>query len=237
MMRKYSISAVLWLLAAIAIALSCWNGRRVEQQIEISEKKLKAVESERDDYRYRIGLINVEDPSKYYVSRFRDRYSSDAEFRWRIYVPDAAKCDLYYYFGKLPNASFPTEKNKPYPGSLAAGPAEFVVTIENRVRGQNKNRDFRLGFFVEYRNTFARVNVHKELLDPTWMPHDGIMRVGGSRYWRELDGNLDLGAPFHETKQIDLAQPFTILRVSDATEGLVLWLEKTDDSSETVAAE
>ena len=237
MTRKYSISAVLWLLAAIAIALSYWNGRRVKQQVGISEKKLKALESERGDYRYRIGLIDVEDPSKYYVRRFRDRYSSDAEFRWRIYVPDAAKCDLYYYFGELPNAGFPIEKNKPYSGSLAAGPAEFVVAIENRVRGQNKNRDFRLGFFVEYRNALNPVNIHKELLDPTWMPHDGIMRVGGSRYWRELDGNLDLGAPFHETKQIDLAQPFTILRVSDATEGLVLWLEKTDDSSETVAAE
>lgn len=214
-MPKFSISTLLWSVCVCAIIIAVVITQRTLRE---KEAELAVAADQIATYREELGKIDVDDPSQYHIRHFKDRYTSDTEFRWRIHVPDASKCNIFYAFGKLPQNGFPQSPQAIIRKRLPEGAAELVLIAESRDGHQRGPGDFRIGFYLEIEGNFSTIQGRK-MQSVEWMP------------WFRSTKCIYENPPFDSTTVFTLDQPFTIMKhytLNDAGEkvGYMFWIEE-----------
>lgn len=215
-MPKFSISTLLWIVCACAIIIAIVITQRTLRQNNL---KLSAALNDVSKYRDESGKLDVDDPGRYHIRHFKDRYTSDTEFRWRIYVPDASNCSIFYTTGILPADGFPQKRQALISSRLPAGPAELVLIVENREDSGGPG-DFRIGFYPEHRTDNSAPIQGIKMRSVDWMP-----------WFRNKKCTYE-NPPFDTTSSFELDQPFVIMkhyttRDNGELAGYMFWMEQS----------
>ena len=214
-MTKFSISTLLWIVGVcsivIAVAITQRTLREKQRQLAIASEEIAS-------YRDELGKLDNVDSQRCSSRHFRDRYTSDTEFRWRIYVPDASKINIYYSFGELPVDGFPQSARRLIPRRLPKGPAELVLIVENREDHLGGPGDFRIGFYPEFEQNNSPPIQSGKIQSAEWMP-----------WFRDTKCTYE-NPPFDITTQFDLDKPFIIMKhyirnESGGLKGYLVWIE------------
>jgi len=217
-MPKFSISTLLWIVCACAIIVAVVITQRTLRE---NEARLAVAAEQISTYRDELGKLDVFDSDQYYIRHFKDRYTSDTEFRWRIHVPDASNCNIFYSVGKLPIDGFPQSRKALIRNPLPKGSAELVLIVENREDHLDGPGDFRIGFYPEYESdNFSPIQGTK-MQSVEWMP------------WFRDTKCIYENPPFDSTITFKLDEPFIIMKhytTNDAGErsGYMFWMEQID---------
>lgn len=189
--------------------------------IRDKEAQLAIANNAISTYRNELGKLNVPDPEQYYIRHFKDRYTSDTEFRWRIHVPDASICNIFYSVGELPIDGFPQTPEPLIHKPLPNGPAELVLIVESREDHLGGPGDFRIGFYPEYESDNSVPIQGTKMQSVEWMP-----------WFRDKKCTYE-NPPFDSASSFKLDEPFIIMKhftVDDAGNriGYMFWMEQTD---------
>jgi hypothetical protein len=219
-MPKFSISTLLWGVCACAIIIAVVMTQRALRE---NAKRLAVAAEQISAYRDELGKIAVSDPVQYHIRHFKDRYTSDTEFRWRIHVPDASNCNIYYAVGKLPQNGFPESPKALIRKRLPKGTAELVLVAENR---EGDPGDFRIGFYPEFEGDSSPSIHGRKMRSVEWMP-----------WFRDTKCTYE-NPPFDSTTVFNLDQPFIIMKhyaTNDAGDrvGYMFWIEEFGPAAPT----
>ena len=176
---------------------------------------------ENSELRDRLGLLDISDESRCHIRHFSDRYTNDTEFRWRIFVPDASRYQIYYSTGVLPNEGIPDNSQGILPVRLAKGPADLVLIVENRNGHRPGEHDFRIGLQTEFQGDSSAPKLSTTKLSAEWMP------------WFRDEECVYENPPFDETTSFDTTDSFVIMKHyvenSDGQKtGYMVWIAPHD---------
>ena len=215
-MPKFSISTLLWIVCIFAIVIAVVITQRMLRE---KNAQLAVAAEEISTYRNELGKIDVQNSDQFYIRHFKDRYTSDTEFRWRIHVPDASNCNIFYSVGELPVDGFPQSRRSLIPNRLPEGPAELVLIVENREDHLDGPGDFRIGFYPEYEFDNSPPIQGCKMQSVKWMP-----------WFRGTKCTYE-NPPFDTTTHFDLDAPYTIMKHYTTNEsgeltGYMFWIEQ-----------
>ena len=213
-MPKFSISTLLWSVSVFAVIIGVVIAQRTLSE---REALLAAAKQENSTYRNELGMLEVPDSEQYYIRHFKDRYTSDREFRWRIHLPDAANCKIFYAVGRLPVDGMPSSKRAIQPNGLLKGPVELVLVVESHEIREGGPWNFEAKCFHELEN--SRTTEFFKAQPAGWLPWLGDL---GCTYENP---------PLDTTTQFDLDEPFVIMKhytTNDSGEliGYMFWVDR-----------
>jgi hypothetical protein len=224
-MFKFSISTLLWSIAIVAISLAV-----VATRTSLREKtiRLKTANEQIADLREKLGLIEVTDTENCHIRYFQDCYSDDIS-HWRIYCPDASKCQICFAVGILPDDGIPARRvdcplcqyELVSKRRLPKGAADIVVTIDVGMH----SREFCVRSRYEYKDgTFAGGNNIFLGLDDWWPRF-----YDANLYW------IPDCIPRDRTTQFDFNKPFVFVKNAVRNDegqlkGYMFWVETYDSS-------
>lgn len=218
-MQKFSISTLFWLVSFVAVILAVLLTQR---NLRTKTTALADAQKRISEYEDQLGELDIIDPTNCYIRHFKDEYSSDIEFRWRIHVPEIAKCQVFYATGKLPRDGLPQNRSNLIPGGGHRGAAEFVLVVENREILGKQPDNFRIGLFTVLADGTSQANQRTTMQCGEWMP-----------WFRDEKCKYE-NPPFDQTTVFDLDEPFVIMKHyledRDGTKtGYIVWLERQKD--------
>jgi hypothetical protein len=190
-----------------------------QRTLRNSEAELSVATSDVAKYRDELGKLENGEAGKYQIRHFKDRYTSDTEFRWRIYVPDASCCNIFYSTGNLPEDGVPQKRQALIKKRLPVGPADLVLIVENR-EDRNGPGHFRIGFYPEFEGSGSPPIQGRKMTSVDWMP-----------WFREQQCVYE-NPPFDSQTAFELDEPFNIMKHyirNDDGEmvGYMFWMEQT----------
>ncbi len=217
-MPKFSISTLLWSISVFAILMGVVITRRT---LSKREALLAAATQEISTYRDELGILDVSDSEQCYIRHFKDRYTSDREFRWRIHLPQAANCKILYAVGKLPAEGLPSSGKSILPSGLPKSAAELVLVVESHEILEGGPWNFEAKCFHELDN--SRTTQFFRSQPAGWLPW-----LRGAKCTYE-------NPPLDTTTQFDLDEPFMIMKHYTTNEsgelvGYMFWVDRNSTS-------
>ncbi len=214
MKPRFTIKTLLIGIAAVTLVCVTLSSRLALRRTQLLLEDVRSdLENERNDS----GQFTVDDPTKYYVRNIPSPYSVDSTRTWRIFVPDASKCNLYFFNGTLPKDSYPQPKRGLLRG-LRKGPAEIILVIDHLQFGPNTTK-LRFNTFIEYENAANVQNRPRK------------MRLVDSMHGIDINkGNNLEHLPLGETFVFDGDKPIEIQKCISTVEsgentGYIFWIE------------
>ena len=213
-MPRFTIKTMLIVIAAAALICIALSSRLSLQQTQLL---LNNVRRDLADERNELGKITVADPTRYYVRSIPNPYSADSTRTWRIYVPDASKCNLYFFNGNLPSDSFP-EANRGLFRRQPKGPAEIILVIDHLQFGPN-NTKLRFNTYIEYESAASAS------LQPRKMRLvDSMTGIDVGNPNKLVHGPLGKAVEFDGDKPIEI-QKCVSTDASGQQTGYIFWIE------------
>lgn len=217
-MRKISLSTLLWLVSACAVLVLVLTTQRT---IRIKSFQISELNSENETLRDRLGDFGTIQDDEYCIKYFKDPYTSDRGFResrWRIHVPDASLCNVFYAVGKIPDSGFPETRIPLLSKPLSKEPADWVLIVEGGVGHEEIVKQFRLALYPEFASKENNWSFSYGNSQADWLPFD------------KADRTLERPA-MDATSIFSLEEPFVVMKdysINDEGEkiGYMIWLDR-----------